>query len=96
MVKCSSLNARGEPCGAEALADRTICAMHSRAIHIEMSSRGGRAAAQGDHPVVTFDTGSAQGTLDSLASVGTALARGELDRARANGLTYILSTAVQA
>src|SRR3990170_7352706 len=97
MVRCASRNARGDPCGAEALSDRTTCAMHTASVHREMSARGGRASSRSDLPVdVLFDTGSAQGILDSLASVGTALARGELDRARANGLSYILSTAVQA
>jgi hypothetical protein len=62
-----------------------------------MSRRGGKASRAHQAAVdLSVDTKSAEGILRSLEALGNALARGDLDRSRANSISYILATAVQA
>ena len=101
-MKCSATAEDGMPCLAEAWGDSIYCLMHdpspsARRRHGEMSRRGGTSSRATAKPVdLTVDTSSAEGILRSLEAVGTALARGDLDRSRANSISYILATAVQA
>jgi hypothetical protein len=69
----------------------------ARQRHDAMSRRGGRSSRATLKAVdLAVDTSSAEGILRSLEAVGMALARGDLDRGRANSISYILATAVQA
>src|SRR5437867_697911 len=100
-MKCSKQLSSGLECGAEALSDSVYCLMHderpvSVQKHREMSRRGGQNKLAAKPVDIAVDLGSAHGILDTAQKVGQALLQGKVDRSRANALSYILATAIQA
>jgi hypothetical protein len=82
--------------------DSLFCYLHDERPDVirraqEARRRGGKAAhASSGRVGVAVDFGSGEGILSTLQGTAEALARGSIDRSRANALAYISSAAVQA
>jgi hypothetical protein len=101
-MQCSKIVEGGLQCGAEAMRDSLFCNLHDERPDVirraqEARRRGGRAAHASPGPVdVMVDFGSGEGILSTLQRTAEALARGSIDRSRANALAYISTAATNA
>ena len=100
MSKCEWQTPDGASCEAEAQAGKALCWFHNPDVadaRREASRRGGKASRRTDAPVdLEIALDSAEGILRTTQSVAEAVARGELDRSRANSIAYLVTASVQA
>jgi hypothetical protein len=101
-VQCSKIVEGGLTCGAEAQRDSIYCFLHDDRPETILRAqdarrKGGRAAHALPAPAdlqVHVDT--SEGILQTLRDAAQLVADGKLDRPRATGIGYLLSTATQA
>jgi hypothetical protein len=102
MVSCAKIVEGGLTCGAEAQRDGIYCFLHDDRPETILKAqnarrKGGRAAHALPAPAdlqVNVDT--SEGILKTLKAAAQLVADGRLDRSRATGIGYLLSTATQA
>jgi hypothetical protein len=102
MVSCSKIVDGSVACGAEAQRDSIYCFLHDDRAETILKAqnarrKGGRAAHAAPPPAdLHVNVNTSEGVLETLRAAAQLVADGKLDRSRATGIGYLLSTATQA